>query len=77
MNEKWKKKYKKEWINENSYKGMNGFYLFILRFRFYYNKSQNQMIEQMEEWKVRKKNVLQNEWMSKWKKTRMNKEIND
>lgn len=45
MNEKWKKKYKKEWINENSYKGMNGFYLFILRFWFYYNKSQNQMIE--------------------------------
>lgn len=77
MNEKGKKKYKKEWINENSYKGMNGFYLFILRFWFYYNKSQNQMIEQMEEWKVRKKNVLQNEWMSKWKKTRMNKEIND
>lgn len=56
---------------------MNGFYLFILRFWFYYNKSQNQMIEQMEEWKVRKKNVLQNEWMSKWKETRMNKEIND
>lgn len=77
MNEKWKKKYKKEWINENSYKGMNGFYLFILRFWFYYNKSQNQMIEQMEEWKVRKKMFYKtNEWVNE-KKTRMNKEIND
>lgn len=45
---------------------MNGFYLFILRFWFYYNKSQNQMIEQMEEWKVRRKKMFYktNEWVN-------------
>lgn len=73
-----KKKYKKEWINENSYKGMNGFYLFILRFWFY--SITNHKIKWLNKWrneKWEKKNVLQNEWMSKWIKTRMNKEIND
>lgn len=66
MNEKWKKKYKKEWINENSYKGMNGFYLFILRLWFY--SITNHKIKWLNKWRnekwEKKMFYKTNEWIN-------------